>query len=190
MFTFVLALSLAAAPQAKLTEPKPGTRELRFTDKAGEHLVTFVLSDVKKKKSSEGWSKSRDLLVTHTIGNKQVWQAKDFVQKCEFDLQLELVDGSIEVTDVDENGQGEVSFLYRLGCRSDVSPDGMKLLMYEGTTKYALRGESKERVSDTDFIGGEFQADAAFERAPAAFFDFATAKWKRLVVDAVNSSGN
>ncbi|MGV3619417.1 MAG: M949_RS01915 family surface polysaccharide biosynthesis protein [Archangium sp.] len=183
MFTIVLALSLAAAPDAKLTDWKNGVRELRFTDKAGEHLVKFVLSDVKKKKSSEGWSKSRDLLVTHTIGKKQIWQAKDFVQQCEFDLQLEVVDGSIEVSDVDENGQGEVSFLYRLGCRSDVSPDGMKLLMYEGPTKFALRGESKERVSETEFMGGEFQADPAFDKAPAVFLDFATAKWKRLVTD-------
>lgn len=186
MLTPVLVLSLCAAPEAKLTDWKPGrpgaTRELRFTDTAGEHVVKFTLSDVKTKKTRDGSARSRDLLVTHTVGKKQVWQAKDFVQQCEFDLTLELVEGSIEVTDVDGNGQGEISFLYRLGCRSDVSPDGMKLLMYEGATKYALRGESKAQVSDTEFIGGEFQADPAFDKAPAVFSDFAQAKWKRLVI--------
>ncbi len=175
------------APEATLSAwraEKPGaTRELRFSDKAGEHLVKFSLSDLKRRKSSEGYSRSRELLVTHSIGKKQVWQARDFVQQCEFDLSLEFLDGAIEVTDVDENGLGEISFLYVLGCRSDVSPDTMKLLMYEDATKYALRGESMVQVNATDFIGGEFQVDPSFDKAPAAFLDFARAKWKRFVTD-------
>ncbi len=179
------AKSVGARPASTMTawkKEKGGTsRELRFTDMAGEHLVKFNLTDVKSKKVEDGYARSRELVVTHTLGGKAVWQAKDFVKQCVFDLALELYDDSVEVTDVDENGFGEISFLYKLGCRSDVSPDTAKLLLYEGPTKFALRGETREQVGETEFAGGEFQADPAFETAPAAFLDFATAKWRRVI---------
>lgn len=176
----MLALALSAAPSSTLgewtTKKDVRSRELRFTDSAGEHVVTFSLTS-----RARGDTKSRDLLVTHLAGKQEVWRAKDFVTDCEFDLELDLLEGSIEVTDLDGDGAAEVSFLYRLGCRSDVSPLTVKLLMYEGATKYALRGDSRERVGENEFMGGEFRADPAFDNAPA-FLAHAKARWKSLVL--------
>lgn len=186
-----LVLLLGADPQSSVsawTSSKGvDSRELRFTDKAGEHVVRFVLG-VEKKKSGpdEAVFRSRELTVTHTVGRKELWRAKDFVEKCEFDLTLDVVDGSIRLTDLDADGDPEVSFLYRLSCRSDVSPHTAKLLMYEGTTKYALRGETKERVGENEFAGGAFTADPAFDQAPGPFLDFAKAQWKALIVAAAD----
>ncbi len=177
-------MCLAAAPEAKIVPGTGGSKELRFSDKAGAHSVRFTLSAERTRtKEEDVIERSRDLLVVHTVGKKEVWRAKDFVERCEFDLTLELLDGSIEVTDLDDDGEPEISFVYRLACRSDVSPRQVKLLMYEGATKYALRGDSRERVGENEFMGGEFKADAAFDQAPPKFLEFARAKWKTLVVD-------
>ena len=181
----MLLLALAGAPHAQLTDwarTREGqARDLRFTDKDGAHLVRFALGAKRQKKTEEGYTRDRDLHVTHTVGTREVWKAKDFVKQCEFDLELEFLDNSIEVTDLDDDGIAVVSFLYKLGCRSDVSPLEVKLLMYEGKTKYALRGESYERVGETEYMGGTFKPD--FGDAPPAFLEFAKAKWQRLVVD-------
>jgi hypothetical protein len=164
------------------------SRELTFTAKDGQpHVVRFVLSSPKQKKTEDGFSRSRELTVTHSAGGKEVWKARDFVNQCEFDLTLEVVEGSIRLTDLDGDGEPEVSFMYRLACRSDVSPLDAKLLMYEGATKYALRGQTKERVGENEFAGGEFTVDPAFEQAPRQFVEFARAQWKSLIVDTVTS---
>lgn len=180
----LLALLLSAAPTMTLgswaTAKGVTSRELRFTDAAGAHVVTFQLGPQKVKRSENVVLRSRELLVTHVAGKQEVWRAKDFVNDCEFDLELAVLDGSIAVTDLDEDGEAEVSFLYKLGCRSDVSPLTVKLLMYEGATKYALRGESREQVAEKEWVGGEFKADPAFGAAPA-FLDHAKARWKALV---------
>ncbi|MFT3706857.1 MAG: hypothetical protein QM817_04240 [Archangium sp.] len=194
MFVSALALILAAAPAVKLSSPvesKDGawSRSLTFTDKTGEHVVKFELTAPKSKKVDDDmYERSRLLTVVHTIGKKEVWRAKDFVEKCEFDLALDFVDGSIEVTDLDDDGEAEISFLYKLGCRSDVSPLGTKLLMYEGATKYALRGDSRERVGEKEFMGGQFKADPAFDKAPKQFLPFASTQWKKLIVDAAEAA--
>lgn len=183
----LLVLVLSAAPQGALSSWSSSkgvdSREFRFTDAAGEHVVRFVLGAEKKKEKDDWVLRSRELLVTHVVGKKEIWRAKDFVEQCEFDLSLEVVEGSIRVTDLDEDGEAEISFLYRLGCRSDVSPLTAKLLLYEGAAKYALRGQSKEQVGEAEFVGGDFKPDPAFEQAPKAFLEFARGQWKGLVAE-------
>lgn len=183
----LLAL-LGAAPQSSVSNWTSSkgvdSRELRFTDKAGAHVVRFGLSAEKQKKgANDSIARSRELLVVHTVGKKEVWRAKDFVTKCEFDLSLEVVEGSIKVTDLDDDGEPEISFLYQLGCRSDVSPRTAKLLLYEGSTKYAARGETREQVGEAEYAGGDFVLDPSFEQAPRSFAEFVRFQWKALVVE-------
>ena len=177
MLPHVLALALSAAPEAKLDEwvsSKNGsTRQLSYSDKSGAHVVRFQFDAGRER-----------LDVVHTVGKKTVWSAKDFNKDCEFDRTFEVVEGSVQLTDLDDDGEPEISFIYRVGCRSDVSPITVKLLMYEGATKYALRGGSRERVGENEFMGGDFTPDPAFDKAPAKFLEFAKAQWKKLVFEA------
>lgn len=158
-------------------------QELRFTDQRGEHVVRWHLSDVRQTGKDDAQRLDRELTVTHVVGKKEVFKARDFVRACEFDLSLDLLEGSVQLTDLDDDGEPEISFAYQLACRSDVSPLTVKLLMYEGSTKYALRGESRVRVSETEFVGGDFSADPAFDKAPKAFLEFARKRWRELVVE-------
>lgn len=155
--------------------------EARYSDAAGAHLVRFTFT-AKTKKAGDEWERSLTLSITDTVGKKTLWKARDFVERCPFDATLDVDEGSIAVTDLDHDGVGEFSFLYSLGCRSDVSPLTVKLLMYEGAAKYALRGESRERVSETEYVGGTFTVDPAFGKAPADFLERAKATWNERVL--------
>ena len=67
----------------------------------------------------------------------------DFVKDCEFDLILSHELDAITLTDIDEDEVGEITFIYRTGCTSDVSPSTQKLIMLENGDKYPLRGQTK-----------------------------------------------
>lgn len=149
-------------------------RELSYTDSAGPHTVRFELSGV-----TGDDEKSRSLKVVDRVAGEELWSAKDFVEACPFDLLLQLVDASIQVTDLDGDGVSEVSFAYLLTCRSDVSPANAKLLLFEGKTKYALRGFARDMGG-----GGTFRADPALGKGPKAFRSFMEAQWKKHLVDA------
>ena len=54
----------------------------------------------------------------------------DFEKNCDYDLTLEFIENSIEVTNLDNNNFGEITFAYKKACISDVSPKDLKLLMF------------------------------------------------------------
>jgi hypothetical protein len=73
----------------------------------------------------------------------ELWKTIDFVRNCSYDLWIGLSsEKSFYVTDLNDNGISETSFVYYLSCRSDTSPSEMKLIMREGNQKFALRGTS------------------------------------------------
>ncbi|MBX7100526.1 MAG: hypothetical protein K1X89_22605 [Myxococcaceae bacterium] len=165
---------------------QPTATGFRFEDGAGEHRLTIVRT---------AKHRAANLQVTHEVkAPKGTWtrvfQANDFVPTCEFDLTLELVKDSVQLSDADGDGEVELSFAYVLGCRSDVSPLTLKLLLYEGATKYALRGTNRVLVGQDEqgkpqFEGGDHQADPAF-KAAAPLLAYAETRWK-LALEALLS---
>ncbi|MFA7359415.1 MAG: hypothetical protein WC139_00110 [Candidatus Kapaibacterium sp.] len=116
-----------------------------------------------------------------------LWKIQDLIKECEADLTLDYITNSLSVTDINKNGIGESTFLYTLGCRSDVSPLGYKLLMHEGKDKYAIRGTRLIIVEGAKPYGGEMKADPSFDTAPAGFFDYAKKQWKKFEKEKFNT---
>lgn len=137
----------------------------------------------------------------------ELWHLRDEDRHCSFDLELALLPHTTTVTDLDHDGQTETTLLYKQGCRSDVSPDGLKLIMHEGVAKYALRGYTVVQVdsvparqrqpTDPCCLGNlsEQQLDKLYEdpkasyagryfneadfRQQPAFLRFARQQWQR-----------
>jgi len=180
------------APLIAVSPKHDGVIVVAFSDRDGEHKITLNESPVEKKQKGDEWLKSAKLTVVSEVRATKAakwvttWQAKDFVNDCELDLELTVVGDSIEVTDLDDNGRAEVSFMYRLGCKSDVSPSTLKLLMYQGTTKWALRGNSKVKVGVENgnpvFAGGEVTVDGGFKGNPT-LLRAAMAQWQSHVLE-------
>jgi hypothetical protein len=175
---------------------------LTWRDALGDNLLVVSLSKVGSRANAVGETVSdRRLYGQHftrppagpTAGSssssvaawRELWRTQDFVVDCEFDLTAALVPGAVAVTDLDADGTAETRFAYLLGCRSDVSPLDLKLLMHEGAAKYALRGSNRvqhgvDAQGRPEYAGGGFAADPAFAKAPAAFLDDAKATWARI----------
>lgn len=107
------------------------------------------------------------------------WKLYDYIHACTVDTTLEFSGSSPIVTDLDKNGISEVWLVYYLSCRGDISPDGMKIIMYEGKKKYALRGKAMCHIGDGQYAGGDYTADPAFASAPSVFRQFADKLWQQ-----------
>jgi len=108
----------------------------RYTDKNGENLLLVTVRDAKR---------SSELHVYHLVRSeggayRSLRQLNDFVRDCELDLTLDLVPGSIAITDLDGDGHAEASLAYTMSCKGDVSPDDMKLMLLTKGNKLAIRG--------------------------------------------------
>jgi hypothetical protein len=154
-----------------------------WTDSLGTNylLITqtgaYPIEPRTNRNCDDDYCNSAELYGYHYVddGNRvrRLWKIQDFVKGCSYDITLDYLQGSLEITDLDSDGISETSFLYRLACRSDVSGADMKLMMHEGTPKYAIRGSTR-----TPYEPGEMRIDPAFNKAPARFQEYAVERWK------------
>jgi hypothetical protein len=105
------------------------------------------------------------------------WKIKDFISNCEFDLMMGFVKNTFKITDLNKNGIAEIWTMYSMTCTSDVSPSEMKIIMYEGKQKFALRGNSIVNPG-TEKIGGDYKLDKSLSKAPKEIKEFALKMWK------------
>ncbi|WP_313386551.1 M949_RS01915 family surface polysaccharide biosynthesis protein [Chishuiella sp.] len=116
------------------------------------------------------------------------WKINDFVRDCPVDIVANFIDNSLQITDLNKNGIAEVWTIYKIVCHGDVSPSEMKIIMYEGSQKYAMRGENKVQVGINDnnepqYIGGEYKMDKQFANDPKIFKEFAKKLWDENIIE-------
>lgn len=168
---------------------------VRWKDKSGENIVitseTGIYRNEKLKHEFED-SIDAELYAYHFILSNneatQTWRVKDFIADCPVDITASFVKNTFKITDLNKNGIAEVWLMYKTVCHGDVSPSNMKIIMYEGNSKYAMRGENKVQVgSDVNdkasFIGGEFKLDANFKNGPKVFKEYAQNLWKENLME-------
>ncbi len=151
-----------------------------WADADGENIV--VLSESDNTMTKEGTQNKRiyaSCFIKDNNGWKKKWQVQDYIEKCEVDATCEFFQSSLTVTDVDKNNTGEVCFLYKLSCKGDVSPDDKKLILYEGSQKYAIRGTTILQYNGQK-EGGAKKADPAFSNADKSLLDFANGQWEKF----------
>jgi hypothetical protein len=172
----------------------------RWTDKSGENIV--ILTDggvVKRRLKGSPDDEVQDGTIFayqfQRVGTRHrlLWTVRDFVKDCSTDLTLRFLPAAFVLSDANGDGVAESTFIYRLGCRSDVSPLGQKLIMHEGRAKYAIRGTTTfrgalvGRAPEINTGGGKKVLDPAFGRAPRALRTFASAHWDRHAFEDTGS---
>ena len=81
--------------------------------------------------------------------------------------------------------------VYKLACRGDVSPADMKIIMYEGKTKHAVRGTMKlpaELQGEMTSSYGSHTADENMKKAYPVFREHAEYIWKNRETDAFDDN--
>jgi hypothetical protein len=158
------------------------TDALSWTDKNGDNVLVFAVAGNSNPRTQ---AQSRYLSAEHfVVGGKsparQLRLVRDKVEDCDLDLTAEFVDAASAVTDIDGDGIFEVTFAYRTGCRGDISPDSLKLIVLENGQKYILRGETRVDVGDYH-AGGTFEPDPSKAKWPKGLFAHAAQIWKTIV---------
>jgi len=198
-FTFLLPLALFAQKQIKVTPIDKSKlpagikfsgklkQAIRWTDQSGDNIVvtteTGIYTNPKFKHENEG--RDAELFAFHYIVSdsiQQTWKVYDLITDCPVDLEASFIKNTLQVTDLNNDGIGEVGIMYKTVCHGDVSPCDMKIIMYEGKQKFAMRGSNKVQLGEKDFVGGEYKFDAAFAGGPAAFRDFALKLWNKNIM--------
>lgn len=87
----------------------------------------------------------------------KTWKVYDFINDCPVDLDAKFIKNTFQVTDLNKDGIGEIWIMYNTVCHGDVSPTDMKIIMYQGTQKYTIRGRSKVYLNCMKSEGGEFK---------------------------------
>jgi hypothetical protein len=156
-------------------------RAKKWHDASGENwLVLYETGSYIEKGKMNASAKLSAVLYQKTdSGFVQQWKMIDYINDCELDLTCAFYDEHLSITDLDKNGLAEITMVYALSCKGDVSPNEKKLIMYEGGKKYAIRGEEL-MIMQKDTIGGTMTADTAFSKAPPAFLSFAKEHWKKF----------
>ncbi len=170
----------------------------RWRDAKGENIAIFTRTkdetflgdqpedDVIGDSATTAWLHAYHYVCLEDGKCELVREVKDFEKRCQFDLLVEFIEHSVYISDWDQDGIGELTFMYRLACRSDLSPATVKLIMLEGGEKYAIRGYSFN-VGKADYQAippeGESKVDPTFEDAPPALLEFAKRHWELFVVE-------
>jgi hypothetical protein len=159
-----------------------------YADKEGSHLVlTTETGERQVGGVDDGSYREADLYAYqyNLTGTKYElkWKVHDFIKECPVDITANYVPGTFAVTDLNKDGKAEVWLMYRTVCKGDVSPSDMKIIMYEGVKKYAVRGVTKIKVSNTAYTGGTYAFDTAFKGAAKVYRDYATNLWKKNVYE-------
>ncbi|AWK04890.1 hypothetical protein HYN56_11885 [Flavobacterium crocinum] len=168
---------------------------VRWKDKLGDNIVITTETGYHinpKFKHEFDDSADAELFAYHFIVSgdktKQAWRVYDYISDCPVDIVASFVKDTFQITDLNNDGIAEVWLMYKTVCHGDVSPCDMKIIMYEGAQKYAMRGENKVQVGVYDngekqFIGGKFKFDEKFTNGPKVFKEFARKLWNENIME-------
>lgn len=158
---------------------------VQWADKAGNNMViTTETGEYASKSGTDGY-KDAELFAHHFISEngvfKQTWKVVDFTKECPLDLEATFIKNTFQVTDLNKDSIAEIWLMYKTVCHGDVSPCEMKVIMYEGNQKYAMRGQNRVEIDKNKFLGGEYTFDKAFMAGPQVFREHAKDLWSKNI---------
>ncbi|MEM1318939.1 MAG: hypothetical protein AAGG75_01720 [Bacteroidota bacterium] len=148
-----------------------------WQDANGENIVLFTKQEDKTKGEA-------DIFVYHQAINegniKSLQDLKESVKDCaDADLFLDFDERAIIISDLDDNGFGEITFAYSAACVTDVSPHDLSLHLFENGRDYSLIGYTEVKVSVDDSVGGAITS-TQFDEASPSFLPHANKIWERI----------
>ncbi|UTW67084.1 hypothetical protein KFE94_02930 [bacterium SCSIO 12643] len=142
---------------------------LKWYDKSGENILIQTVTGHFKWKdyypdTTEYMLQDKSELYAYLFHKsitsqtfKPKWRLYDFTECFGVDWYTGFIPKATTITDLDGDGLTEISIPYVLICRGGVDPGTMKIIMYEGSSKYALRGSTMVACESQYSFGGEFQ---------------------------------
>jgi hypothetical protein len=135
-------------------------------DKKGLHVLFLTsLSGPSRDQPGSNRIERTDLRVSFYSKARgqwvEEWHIKDGVDCPMLDHNAGFFPGHVTVTDLNHDGIAEVTVPYKMFCGGGVDSDIIKVILRQGSEKYAVRGESLVRLRGQDSFGGSYKADAS-----------------------------
>lgn len=188
----------------------------KWKDSEGENIfitTTVAPYDDREKNEFGEEGQTAELYAYHYVkkdtGYRQIWYMQESVKACPFDITCVFAKDAVTVTDLDADHIAEVTLLYKLACRSDVSPAMMKLRIHERESEQSLKGltwvqggpDEKFTVTEKDacletlpgYKGtdaeiyqtfGRYETEKEFRGAPIEFLHHSRQQWMRHVKES------
>ncbi|MFK8046486.1 MAG: M949_RS01915 family surface polysaccharide biosynthesis protein [Crocinitomicaceae bacterium] len=162
---------------------------LKWTDKTGDNILIQSVSGHFNWKDYVSDSSSYMLqdkweiyayLFTKGKGKteyKRVWRVYDYTECFGVDWYAGFIPKATTVTDIDKDGVAEICMPYVSICRGGMDAGTMKIIMYEGTRKYALRGTTMVFCADINKEEGVYKPSENLKENKT-FMDFMHNRWE------------
>lgn len=161
---------------------------IKWTDSLGENILIqtvtghFFWKDYDKD-STEYMLQDKSELYAYLFQKKKgeetfnrIWKVYDYTECFGVDWFTGFIPKATTITDIDKDGISEISMPYVLICRGGMDPGTMKIIMYEGNTKYALRGTTKVACIEENKEEGLFNPSDNLS-TNTTFLNFLTKRW-------------
>lgn len=161
---------------------------LKWTDNRGENILVQTITGHFRykeynKDSSEFSTEDKWALYAYLFQKspgekvfKTSWKVYDYITCFGVDWYAGFIPQATTITDVNNNGIAEVSMPYVLICRGGLDPGTMKIILYEGNEKYALRGSTMVMCETDQPFGGDYKASDNL-KGQEAFLKFLVKRW-------------
>ncbi len=166
---------------------------VQWIDSLGDNIVILTESGIyqSKKFKHESGGSDAELFAYHFIVKNdsaiQLWKVYDFISDCSVDLEAQFIKNAFQVTDLNHDGISEIWIMYTKACHGDLSPSKMKIIMYHGKQKFAMRGQNKVFIGTDEngkkqYLGGNYKYGKAFANGPNEFLEFAKKIWNKNII--------
>jgi hypothetical protein len=178
---------LAYVSQQKVPLPGKHIKSILVTDKDGLHLL--VMTQLSGPSHTDRASERDERTDLHAIyyartGDTWVkeWQIRDYSDCPDLDHSADFLPDAVTVTDLNNNGVAEVTVPYTLFCGGGVDSNDLKIIMREGSQKFAMRGRTITNYPESPY-GGEAAYDKSLSLpVNAAFRKHIAAVRKKVVI--------
>ncbi|MEC4114991.1 M949_RS01915 family surface polysaccharide biosynthesis protein [Myroides pelagicus] len=153
---------------------------LKWYDKLGENILILSSNGTHNTNDNGNRTELYAYLFTKNSSHKEykrTWRLYDYIDCIPIDYKVYFIEHQLRITDLNENGIAEISFPYILMCRGDVSNDTLKFMLYENSTKYALRGETMYCQALPTYLDGSIYTPSNNLTDSPIFFDFMSKRW-------------
>jgi len=138
----------------------------RIRDVDGDHVLVLARQVGPSPQNPEsGRIELTELRATFyhstAMGWKQEWKIHDVVDCPQLDSGADFFPKAATFTDLNGDGRVEVTVAYHMFCSGGIDTDTVKVILREGATKLAIRGQSRMIYPDNEPFGGEHEYDKA-----------------------------
>jgi hypothetical protein len=180
--TLALGLAASCSASAGLSQPEPvdpawlaaqkivsiGTvvSGLRIRDSNGEHVLVLARqAGPSPSRPKSGRVEHIELRATFYVHAGAAWNPEwtihDVVDCPNLDSAADFFPKAVTFTDLNSDGRVETTVAYHMFCGGGIDTHTVKVILREGATKLAIRGESRMFYPGQEAFGGEHQYDKA-----------------------------